>query len=167
MTTANKGTDEARSLAIGPEARAMNDSLGAQKGTTAQDSTTKRTRRRRHDYSPEIADLICDRIAGGESLRQICQDANMPAKSTIFVWLEEHEDFARLYRLARQIQFEDLMHESLEIADDSSNDWIDREGLDGKKYRVFNPDSIRRSKLRIGARKWLISKLMPKRYGWK
>src|SRR5262245_62042349 len=34
------------------------------------------------------------------------------------------------------------------------------------KYRVFNPDSIRRSKLRIGARKWLISKLMPKRYGW-
>ncbi len=39
------------------------------------------------------------------------------------------------------------------------NDWIDREGPDGKKYRVFNPDSIRRSKLRIGARKWLISKL--------
>ena len=59
-----------------------------------------------------------------------------------------------------------LMDEILEIADDSSNDWIDREGPDGKKYRVFNPDSIRRSK-RIGARKWLISKLMPKRYGWK
>src|SRR4029077_21186793 len=79
----------------------------------------------------------------------------MPARSTIFVWLEEHEDFARSYALARQIQIEDLMDESLEIADDSSNDWIDREGPDGKKYRVFNPDSIRRSKLRIGARKWL------------
>jgi hypothetical protein len=103
----------------------------------------------------------------GASLRQICQDANMPARSTIFVWLDEHQDFARLYTLARQIQIEDLMHESLEIADDSSNDWIDREGPDGKKYRVFNPDGIRRSKLRIGARKWLISKLMPKRYGWK
>jgi len=59
-----------------------------------------------------------------------------------------------------------LMDEILEIADDSSNDWIDREGPDGKKYRLFNPDSIRRSKLRIGARKWLISKLMPKRYSW-
>ncbi len=117
--------------------------------------------------SPEIGDLICDRIAGGASLRQICQDANMPAKSTIFVWLEEHEDFARSYALARQIQIEDLMDEILEIADDSSNDWIDREGPDGKKYRVFNPDSIRRSKLRIGARKWLISKLMPKRYSWR
>src|SRR6266404_3039307 len=83
------------------------------------------------------------------------------------IWLEEHQDFARSYALARQIQIEDLMDEILEIADDSSNDWIDREGPDGKKYRVFNPDSIRRSKLRIGARKWLISKLMPKRYGWK
>jgi len=53
----------------------------------------------------------------------------MPAKSTIFVWLEEHEDFARSYSLARQIQIEDLVDEILEIADDSSNDWIDRGGL--------------------------------------
>ena len=98
----------------------MNDSLDAQKGTTAQDSATKPTRRRRHEYSPEIADLICDRIAGGASLRQICQDANMPARSTIFVWLDEHEEFARSYTLARQIQIEDLMDEILEIADDSS-----------------------------------------------
>ena len=145
----------------------MNDSPDAQNGTTAQNSVTKLTRRRRHDYSPEIADLICDRIAGGASLRQICQDATMPARSTMFVWLEEHEDFARSYTLARQIQIEDLMDDVLEIADDSSNDWIDGEGPDGKRYRVFNPDSIRQSKLRIGARKWLISKLMPKRYSWK
>src|SRR6516165_3662927 len=51
----------------------MNDSLDAQKGTTAQNSVTKPTRRRRHDYSPELADLICDRIAGarhcGKSVR--------------------------------------------------------------------------------------------------
>src|SRR6201984_1146598 len=105
----------------------MNDSPDAQNGTTAQNSVTKPTRRRRHDYSPEIAE-ICDRIAGGASLRQICQDATMPAKSTIFVWLEEHEDFARSYSLARQIQIEDLVDEILEIADDSSNHWIDREG---------------------------------------
>jgi len=117
----------------------MNDSLDAQKGTTAQNSVTKPTRRRRHDYSPELADLICDRIAGGASLRQICQDATMPARSTIFVWLEEHEDFARSYALARQIQIEDLVDEILEIADDSSNDWIDREGADGKKYRFLGP----------------------------
>jgi hypothetical protein len=145
----------------------MNDSPDAQKGTTGQHSTTKPPRRQRHDYSQEMAVLICDRIVEGASLRQICQDANMPARSTIFVWLEEHKEFARSYRLARQIQIEDLMDESLEIADDSSNDWIDGEGPDGKRYRVFNPDSIQRSKLRLAARKWRISKLMPKRYSWK
>jgi integrase len=100
------------------------------------------------------------------TLRKICQDANMPARSTIFGWLEEHEEFARRYTLARQIQIEDLLDEILEIADDSSNDWIEREGPDGKKYRKFNPDSLRRSKLRIAAREWLLSKLMPKRYSW-
>src|ERR1700747_650797 len=110
----------------------MNDSPDAQNGTTAQNSVTKLTRRRRHDYSPEIADLICDRIAEGASLRQICQDATMPARSTIFVWLEEHEDFARLYTLARQMQIGDLMDEILEIAEDSSNDWIDRKGPERK-----------------------------------
>jgi hypothetical protein len=41
--------------------------------------------------------------------------------------------------------------EILEIADDSTNDWIVRERPDGKKYRVFNPESVRRSKLQIAA----------------
>ena len=90
----------------------------------------------------------------------------MPARSTIFGWLEEHQEFAKRYSLARRIQIEDLLEEILEIADDSSNDWIERQGPDGKKYRVFNRDALRRSKLRIGAREWLISKLMPKKFGW-
>jgi hypothetical protein len=126
----------------------------------------KPSRRARHDFSPEIAESICNRIADGESLRQICQDRGMPARSTIFGWLEEHEEFASRYALARRIQIEDLMDEILEIVDDRTNDWIEREGPDGKKYRVFNPDSVRRSKLRISVRWRLLSKLMPKRFSW-
>jgi hypothetical protein len=87
MTTTNKATDKAR---------AMNDALDAQKGTTTEDSTTKRTRRRRHDYSPEIADLICERLMEGASLRQICQDANMPARSTIFVLVGRAPRFCKV-----------------------------------------------------------------------
>jgi hypothetical protein len=145
----------------------MSHSPDAQKGTTAQDSTTKPTRRRRHDYSPEIADLICDRIASGASLRQICQDANMPARSTIFLWLEEHEDFGRSYTLARQIQIEDLMDEILEIADDSSNDWIDREGPDGKKYRTAFIESFRASTSTLRLQSWVEFEFLgsPQDYG--
>jgi hypothetical protein len=62
----------------------MIDLLDPQKAATAKDATEKRTSRRWHDYSPEIAELICNRIAEGASVRRICQDANMPARSTIF-----------------------------------------------------------------------------------
>lgn len=34
-------------------------------------------------YSEELALAICTRIAGGETLRSICEDAGMPDKSTI------------------------------------------------------------------------------------
>jgi hypothetical protein len=44
------------------------------------------------------------------------------------------------------------------------NDWIEREGQDGKKVRVLDPENVRHSKLRIGALQWRISKLRPKRY---
>ncbi len=105
-------------------------------------------RDQRHKFDPDVAELICDLIAEGQSLRRICQDKNGPARSTIFGWLEEHEEFARRYTLARQIQIEDLMDEILEIADDSTNDWIVREGPDGKStaypiLRVFGDPSCR------------------------
>ena len=47
-------------------------------------TTEKPSRRRRHDYGPEIADLICERLMDGELLRQICQDRRMPARGRTF-----------------------------------------------------------------------------------
>ena len=67
-------------------------------------TTKKPTRRPRHAYSPELTDLICERLLDGTSLRQICQDKNMPARSAIIVWLAKHKEFARKYMIARQIQ---------------------------------------------------------------
>src|SRR5207302_7272030 len=67
-------------------------------------------------FTPEVADLICERLIGGESLRQICQDPKMPARSTIFRWVQEHKEFARQYRLAKKLQIDALFDEILEIA---------------------------------------------------
>jgi transposase-like protein len=70
-------------------------------------STKKPRRRQRHAYTPELADLICERIAAdGVALRQICQDTNMPARSTLFVWLQQHPEFARKYTFAKQFQIQ-------------------------------------------------------------
>jgi hypothetical protein len=54
-------------------------------------------RGRRSDYSAEIADTICDRLAGGESLRAICADAGMPDRATVSRWLARYEEFRDLY----------------------------------------------------------------------
>ena len=56
--------------------------------------------------------------------------------------------------------------EILDIADDASNDWMERLGEDEKSrgWRE-NGEAINRSRLRVDARKWLMSKIMPKKYG--
>jgi hypothetical protein len=87
----------------------------------------------------------------------------MPGRSTVFLLLEEHEEFAKSYTLAKRLQIDDLLGEAIKILDD---DWVYREGPDGKKYRVFNPDNLRRSKQQLAARHWRISQLMPKKFKW-
>ena len=55
--------------------------------------------------------------------------------------------------------------EILEIADDATNDWMGRQRRDGVTEIVLNRDHVERSKQRIDARKWLLSKALPKVYG--
>lgn len=119
------------------------------------------------DFNPRIADLICERLADGQSLREICRDEGMPGRTTVFRWLEAHEDFRNQYAYARELQAEHYADEILEISDDGSNDWMERKSADGSSVIVADHEHISRSKLRVDARKWLLSKMMPKKYGEK
>ncbi|MGA1253657.1 MAG: hypothetical protein ACO3WN_07500 [Burkholderiaceae bacterium] len=42
-------------------------------------------------YSPELVKEICERLADGEPLRQICRDAHMPAWSQIYEWMAKDD----------------------------------------------------------------------------
>ena len=70
-------------------------------------------------FTTELGDEICNRIADGESLRAICDAADMPDKVTVFRWLlaEEHKDFSNRYIRARDIQADVLFDEIHQIAD--------------------------------------------------
>jgi len=118
-------------------------------------------------FAEEVADAICDRLADGESLRKICLSDDMPAKSTVFKWLGQQPDFADQYARAREAQADALFDESLDIADDGSNDWMERTREDGTADEVLNHEHIQRSKLRIDTRRWMAGKLRPKKYGEK
>jgi Bacteriophage Sf6, terminase small subunit-like len=55
----------------------------------------------------------------------------------------------------------DLMaDEIIEIADDARNDWVMRDG-----QRVLDRENINWARLRIDARKWLMARLAPKKWG--
>lgn len=130
-------------------------------------ATEKRGRGRPEAYTKEAADEICNRLAGGESLRQICADPKLPGISTVMRWLfdESKKEFWEHYARAREIQAERWADEILEIADDGTNDWVERELQNGSSVKVVDHEHVSRSKLRVDSRKWLMSKLLPKKYG--
>ena len=122
-------------------------------------------RGRPSDYSAEIADTICDRLAGGESLRAICADAGMPDRATVSRWLARYEEFRDLYGFARECQAECLVDEILKIARDSSRDYVEKRLPDGKVVRVVDHENIARARLRINALKWIAARMAPRKYG--
>jgi hypothetical protein len=117
-------------------------------------------------FSETIADAICERLALGESLRSICDDAEMPGLSTVFRWLAANPEFRDQYTRAREAQADTIFDEILDIADDGRNDWMLRAGAEEDcPAWVQNGEAMRRSQLRIDARKWMAGKLRPKVYG--
>jgi hypothetical protein len=116
-------------------------------------------------FTQATADAICKRLADGESLRQVCRDDDMPDKETVRGWRHSFPEFDAQYARARAEQAEGFLDEIIEIVDDGKNDWMDREVGRGRVIRVVDPEAVMRSKLRYDARRWAMSKILPKKYG--
>lgn len=115
-------------------------------------------------YTPEIALAICEALANGQSLRSYCREDGKLKPSTVCTWLVEHKDFAERYARAREAQADALFEEALEIADDGSNDWMERHDGENVGYAI-NGEHVSRSRLRVDTRKWAAGKMRPAMYG--
>ena len=117
-------------------------------------------------YTKVMAEEICSRIASGESLRSICKDDHIAAMANVMKWLlsdaEVYKGFREQYAQARQIQYELMADEIMDIADDGSNDYMKRTGKDGDEGYVLNGEHVQRSRLRVDSRKWFLSKVLPR-----
>ncbi len=88
----------------------------------------------------------------------------MPGLSTVSQWRMAHPEFAAEYARAREDQADTYADEIVAISDDSSRDYMTvADG--GELMRVVDNDHIQRSRLRVDARKWVASKLKPRKYG--
>lgn len=85
-------------------------------------------------------------LADGKSLRSICTDPAMPNIATVMRWCSDDTEWREQYMRAREAG-DDAMAEDIQaIADDGELDPNDR-------------------RIRIDARKWLLAKRQPKKYG--
>ena len=107
------------------------------------------SRGRPTEFTQDVADAICARLIGGESLRTICADPAMPADRTVYQWLAKDETFAQQYARGREAQMEAMAADIMEISDEPATE----------------PVEVQRNKLRVDTRRWLMSKLAAKKYG--
>ncbi len=117
------------------------------------------------NYCPEIADEICARIAEGEPLRKICRDLHMPSWRAVYDWINKDKDFASRIARARDLGFDAIAEEALEISDtpvvgEETED-------DGEKLKVKRGDMLGHRKLQVETRLKLLAKWCPARYGEK
>ena len=98
-------------------------------------------------HSPDLAAEICRRVSNGETLQEVCRTPGMPPASTVRWWyLHDLEGFAALYAQARQSQVEAWADDLVAISEDRDSEPNDR-------------------RVRIDTKRWLMSKLVPKKYG--
>jgi len=107
-----------------------------------------------------IFDSLIDKIENGMSLRSVLKLEEMPNKNTIYKWLEADETKKERYARATYERADTIFEEILQIADDSSLDVVKSE--QGEK---INSEFVARSKLKVDARKWVVAKMHPTKYG--
>ena len=117
-------------------------------------------------YNPDIAHQMCEQLSEGIPLREICRQEGFPAWRTVYDWMAKDPDLAAAIAHARDVGYDKMAEECLDIADDASNDWMER--LNDKGVPVgwqINGEHVQRSKLRIETRLKLLAKFNPKKYG--
>lgn len=99
------------------------------------------------EYTTEIAAEICEWLANKKSLKAFCRQKGKPAIGTVCRWLAQYQEFQDQYAKAKEAQAEAFADEMVAIADDAKK------------------DGVKKATLQIDARKWVVSRLLPKKYG--
>ena len=109
------------------------------------------------DDRAKISAKVLEGMRNGLSTFKACQAAGV-SHSTFLGWMNDDVTLANNYAHAREDLIERIASEVMELADSE----VPETG-DGKK----DWQAIQKHKLQVDTRKWLLSKLAPKKYGEK
>lgn len=125
------------------------------KPTTSKQTAEKKEPGRPTRYSAALAERICTHIRTAKSLRAAAEEEGVP-HSTVLTWALHNKDFSDQYARACE--------DRLVALEDKLLDLVER------GHKVAGRDFVGGNllgavKLEIDTIKWLLAKLMPKRYG--
>lgn len=118
---------------------------------------------RHSEYTKEIGDEICLRLAGGRSLLSIVADDDMPCKASVFVWLGKYKEFADSYARAREAWAEYEFENMMCIADTPQIGERTKENSDG--VETTTEDMLGHRSLQVSTRKWVLERMNARKYG--
>ena len=122
----------------------------------SQQVAAAQNRRRGPDERRTLADAVVDGMAiDGLSCAKSCDAVGVPIGSFLR-WVSEDADLAERYARAREVLIERMAAETLAIAD-APVGVTDRGTTDS--------GAVQKQRLQVDTRKWMLSKLAPKRYG--
>lgn len=102
---------------------------------------------------------ICQRISEGEALRNIINKDDTFSSTVFYETIKDKEKNKQYARVCEE-RAEKIFEEILEIADKQGEDVVKTEDGEYINYNIIN-----RNRLQIDSRKWILSKMMPKKYG--
>jgi hypothetical protein len=103
------------------------------------------------EYTEELATEICERIAAGELLINICNDSHMPTVKRCNYWLKQNSDFNALFKDAINDRLTIFEEQTIAIADDNALD-IKEIAKGSKTTKTVDTEIIQRAKLRVEVR---------------
>jgi hypothetical protein len=116
---------------------------------------SSKPRQSKYHNKDEICELVLSGMRSGLSAFKACEKAGV-AQSTFNLWCDSDAALAEKYAQARADLIERIANEVMELSDadvgvlsDGKKDWA----------------AVQKHKLQVDTRKWLLSKLAPKKYG--
>jgi hypothetical protein len=121
-------------------------------------ATKKRSPEEREKIALAVIEAIATRTDG---LRTLCEEHGCSV-GRFMAWIDASPDLAERYARAKRMQAELLAAEIVAIADEAEV----QARYQGEEVTLeLSANAIARNRLRVDARKWVASKLLPKVYG--
>ena len=123
---------------------------------TSQQKKAAQARRRKPDERAALAKAIIDGMAlEGLSCFKACEAVGVPIGSFIR-WTVEDAELAESYTRARETLVERMAAKTLAIADAP---------VGSTEHGTTDSGAVQKQRLQVDTRKWLLSKIAPKKYG--